>query len=281
MSKVSIIIPCYNQGKYVAEAIESSINQTHENIEIIVVNDASTDNSSEIINFYAKKYENIKYIENSENKGVIFCRNLAIQKAHGEYILPLDADDKIAPQYIEKALAVFSLKAETKIVYCRSMLFGSKNKEFRLDEFSLDNIIFKNCIPNTSMFKKSDFLQVNGYKSCMKEGLEDWDFWLSIIETAKNKENCVYKLDEILFYYRKYKNPPSRSSFDKTVQLELQKNILNNHLELFSQNSEFLKRAFAVSPKKFAKYKSLYKKFMYGTIFCMFFILFLILGYVR
>lgn len=281
MCKVSIIIPCYNQEKYIAEAIESSINQTYKDVEIIVVNDASFDNSANIINSYAKKYKNIKFINCTENKGVVFCRNLAIQNASGEYILPLDADDKIAPEYVEKSVNVFFSKPETKIVYCRAMLFGSKNKEFRLDEFSLDNIIFHNCIPNSGMYKKSDFVLVNGYKSYMKKGWEDWDLWLSIIETANNKENCVYRLDEILFFYRQYSNAFSRSSFDKNVQLELRKNILNNHLELFIENGNFVKRAFDISHKKFEKYRNLYRKFMYGTIFCMFFIFLLILGYIR
>lgn len=277
MSKVSIIIPCYNQGEYVSDAIESSINQSYNDIEIIVVNDASSDDSANIINSYAEKYENIKFINNPKNKGVIFCRNLAVENATGEFILPLDADDRIAPEYVEKAVKVFSSNPEIKIVYCRSMLFGNKNEEFKLQKISLENIVLANCIPNSAMFKKSDFISVNGYKSYMKKGWEDWDLWLSIIETAKNKKDCVYRIDEILFYYRQYSETVSRNNFDENIRLELLKNIFNNHLELFKENDEFIERTFYFSPKKYKKYRNLYKLFMYTTVFCLFSLLIILI----
>lgn len=277
MSKVSIIIPCYNQGEYVSDAIESSINQSYNDIEIIVVNDASSDDSANIINSYAEKYENIKFINNPKNKGVIFCRNLAVENATGEFILPLDADDRIAPEYVEKAVKVFSSNPEIKIVYCRSMLFGNKNEEFKLQKISLENIVLANCIPNSAKFKKSDFISVNGYKSYMKKGWEDWDLWLSIIETAKNKKDCVYRIDEILFYYRQYSETVSRNNFDENIRLELLKNIFNNHLELFKENDEFIERTFYFSPKKYKKYRNLYKLFMYTTVFCLFSLLIILI----
>lgn len=277
MSKVSIIIPCYNQGEYVSDAIESSISQSYNDIEIIVVDDFSSDDSASVITSYAEKYKNIKFINNTENKGVVFCRNLAVQNATGEFILPLDADDKIAPEYVEKAINVFNSNSEIKIVYSRCMLFGSKNGEFKLQKFSLENIIFDNCIPNTAMFKKSDFISVNGYKSYMKKGWEDLDLWLSIIETAENKNNCVYRIDEILFFYRQYSETVSRNNFDENIRLELLKNIFNNHLELFKENDEFIERVFYFSPKIHKKYRNLYKLYMYTTVFCLFFLLIILI----
>ena len=91
--KVSIIIPCYNQGMYVAEAIQSALDQTYNDIEIVCVNDASTDNSREVIRKFADEHNNIIFIDNPENIGVIASRNKAIDACSGEYILPLDADD--------------------------------------------------------------------------------------------------------------------------------------------------------------------------------------------
>ena len=81
--KVSIIIPCYNNEKYVEEAIESALNQTYQNIEIVCINDGSTDSSTEKIKPY-KKYSNFIFIDNKENKGVIYSRNYAIDIATGE-----------------------------------------------------------------------------------------------------------------------------------------------------------------------------------------------------
>ena len=108
--KVSIIIPCYNQGRFVGEAIQSSLNQTYKNIEIVCVNDCSADNSSEIIKDFAKKYKNILFFDLTENKGVINARNLAIEACRGDYILPLDADDTIEPTYVEKAIQILDKK---------------------------------------------------------------------------------------------------------------------------------------------------------------------------
>lgn len=280
MRKVSIIIPCYNQGQYVAEAIESALAQTYKNIEIIVVNDASTDNSADVINEYAKSNKKILFFNEEVNKGVIFARNLAISAATGDYILPLDADDIIAKEYVEKAVKILDEKPEVKIVYCRSMLFGNKQKEFKLDDFSLDTIIFHNCIPNTGMYRRCDFIAAGGYKKYMNNGWEDWDLWLSIIEKAEDKDNCVERINEILFFYRQYEKN-TRSNFGEKERFILRTNLIKNHLELFTTNSAFLKRVFEISPKKFNKYHNLYQKFMYSTIFCLFFIFVLMLGYLR
>ena len=104
--KVSIIIPCYNQAQYVSEAIESALNQTYKNVEIVVINDASKDNGADVIKGYANKYPNIIFLDEKENKGVVKSRNLAILKSSGEYILPVDADDKIDSTFCEKAVKI-------------------------------------------------------------------------------------------------------------------------------------------------------------------------------
>lgn len=91
MSKlVSIIIPCYNQGKYITEVIMSAENQTYKDIEIVFIDDCSTDNSLDIVNEFSKKFNNIIVLENDTNSGVVESRNRAINAARGFYILPLD-----------------------------------------------------------------------------------------------------------------------------------------------------------------------------------------------
>lgn len=105
MAKVSVIVPVYNTGKYIEKCLDSLVNQTiKEELEIIVVNDGSTDNSEEIIKKYQQKQpnqNNIKYYE-KENEGVAKTRNFGIEKATSEYILFVDSDDYIDPQFLEK-----------------------------------------------------------------------------------------------------------------------------------------------------------------------------------
>lgn len=113
MSKlVSIIIPCFNQEKYITDAIMSAENQTYKDIEIVFIDDCSTDGSLEVANELKKKYTNIVVLKNETNLGVVDSRNKAIDVAKGFYILPLDGDDTIEPTYIEDAVKVFEEKPD-------------------------------------------------------------------------------------------------------------------------------------------------------------------------
>lgn len=257
--KVSIIIPCYNQANYIRESIESALNQTYKNIEIIIINDASTDNSSAIIKEYADQNTNIIFINEKENQGVVKSRNLAISKCNGYYILPLDGDDKIAPSFVEKAVNILDNDEDIRIVYSKTMLYGDKNKEFKLDVFNPDTIIFNNCIPNTAMYRKQDFLKVGGYKDYMKEGIEDWELWISILEIAKNKGKCAYRINDLLFFYR-YSNSKTRNdiSFEKINKLYV--NIIANHQYLYSTRKNFYHHIAKTLPSKIHKKKNLIKK---------------------
>ena len=95
MPKISVIIPVYNTEKYLEQCLESVINQTYKDLEIICVNDASTDNSFDVINEYSKKDSRIKYINFETNKGVSAARNVGLEAATGDYICFIDSDDWI------------------------------------------------------------------------------------------------------------------------------------------------------------------------------------------
>ncbi len=101
---ISVIIPIFNTGKYLTKCIDSIINQTIKDIEIICVNDCSTDNSLEILKDFAKKDNRVKIIDLKENKGVSNARNLGIDSAQGEYIYLIDSDDWLDQNYLEEML---------------------------------------------------------------------------------------------------------------------------------------------------------------------------------
>lgn len=256
LPKVSVIIPCYNQSVYVGDAIESALGQTYPNVEIICIDDCSTDNSSNIIRSYAEKYKNISFIQLDKNKGVCLARNTAINSCNGEYILPLDADDIIDKTYVEKAVEIMEENPEVGIVYCDARIFGVKNKKWKLPEFNKNNIIFQNCIFNSAMFRKKDFISCGGYKENMNCGCEDWDFWLSMVE----KDVKVYKIEEDLFFYRKIKKE-SRTDLTQNSQNEILKNLFNNHINLYINNEEFYNRVFSVQKNR-QKYRRLFNLFL-------------------
>lgn len=260
--KVSIIIPCFNQEKYVIEAIESALWQTYKNIEILCVNDGSIDNSSLIIKDFADKFKNIVFFDLEENKGVIYARNLAIGASTGEYILPLDADDVIEPTYVEKAVEILNNKPEIGIVYCNARLFGFKNRVWKLPDFSRESFLYDNCIFNCALFRKKDFYNAGLYKENMIDGCEDWDLWLSIIELGLKP----YRINEVLFNYRKCEK--SRSS-EVNKNSAWKNELIKNHLDLYLKDLNFGKRVFLNSDrieKKEKKYKSLFKFFFISFV---------------
>ena len=252
--KVSVIIPCYNQGKYVSDAINSVLAQTYKDIEIVIVNDGSTDNSNEIIKTFADKYKNILFFDENKNKGVINARNMAIEAASGEFILPLDADDTIEPTYIEKAVKILKENPNIGIVYCKARMFGIKNEYWDLKDFDKSNILYENCIFCTALFRRTDFFNVGKYKDYMKFGFEDYDLWLSFIEQGFD----VYRIEEVLFNYRKYKEE-SRSDICSKNNEYVWKELVKNHIDLYLSNSEFLNIIHSDPIKVNQKYKE-YKK---------------------
>ena len=277
--KVSIIIPCYNKAPYVAEAIESAIKQTYENIEIICVDDASTDNSADIIKGYAEKHDNIKFIDFKENKGVIAARNTAIEKAIGDYILPLDADDIIADTYVEKAAKILSSRPDIGIVYCKVELFGEKNKLLEFPEYQFPNILYSNCILCTALFRKSDFIKVGGYKPYMDRGCEDWDLWLSLIENGCG----VYRIDETLFKYRR-PNEPTRNDIAR-LNDDWKEALFNHHLDSYLKDKGLIEKVFFDTKKhtkKLKKYKKLCKMFLcLSIVLALTLLVILVKGFVR
>jgi len=194
---VSIIIPCYNDGEYLNEAVESALVQTYPNVEIIIVNDASTDPLTiEVLG--AISHPRITVCHSAENVHLSGARNKGISLAKGKYILPLDADDKIDALYVQKAFDVIENDASIGAVYCKANLFGINDGSWELLDYSFENMLVDNCVFATALFRKEDWEKIGGYSEDFKAGLEDYDFWLSMLELGKG----IYQIPEVLFYYR-------------------------------------------------------------------------------
>ena len=225
---VSIIVPAYNYGNYIGECLDSVLAQTIKEWECIVIDNGSSDNPTDVVKSFAKKDSRIKY-HYTDQKGVSLARNYAVSISLGKYILPLDADDKIADSYIQKAVNVMECNPDISLVYCDAILFGSVNKKWILPDFNYKNLLIENSIFCSSIYKKSDFEIVNGYNTNMVEGFEDWDFWIKLLSNNKK----VIKIKESLFYYRIKEN--SRNSvLDENKQLRLRTQIYNNHIDIYN-----------------------------------------------
>jgi len=196
---VSVIMAAYGQAEYVAEALDSVIRQTYPNWEVIAVDDGSPDNVGEIVEEYARRDSRIKFFH-TENNGVSAARNYAVGKSEGEFLLPLDADDIIEPEYMEKCVRHFQDYPETDVVYCQWRFFGSSNSSLGLNpykDYALE--LIENRIFVSGVFRKLRFLEIGGYDEKMLTGLEDWEFWIRFL----NEKSIVYMIPERLFNYRR------------------------------------------------------------------------------
>jgi len=228
--KISIVVPCYKQADFLEEALKSVQGQSFEDWECIIVNDGSPDNTGAI----AEKWQNLdlrfKYLKQI-NLGVSSARNFGISQAQGEYILPLDADDIIAPRYIEKALIEFDKKSNLKLVYCEAKKFGDQEELWKLPEFNLKQLASNNMIFCSSVFRKSDWQKVNGYDVEMKMGFEDWEFWISLLK----KGGKVVKLDYLGFFYR-IKESSRTEKIDQPIRDTLFKYMSIKHADFYVEH---------------------------------------------
>ena len=226
MPKVTVAIPCYNQGQFVDEAIDSVLAQTFQDFEIIVVNDGSTDTrTNDILGTLQRDRTRVVH---TAHQGLGPTRNAAIRAGSGEYILPLDADDRIGATYLEKAVRILDANANTGIVYAEAEFFGNRTGPWNLKPYRFPEILLENVIFCTAMFRRRDWEATVGFRAEFKMW-DDYDFWLSVIELGRD----VYRIPEVLFYYRRHAG--SKTASARRQQLgHVQAQIWQAHPQLFN-----------------------------------------------
>ena len=193
---VSVIVPVYNSEKYIAEALDSILASDYADIEVVCVDDGSKDDSLRILREYELRDCRVR-VYSQQNAGACAARNYAISKAKGEFILPVDSDNKITSTFISRAVSVMLSDEEVKVVAPRAEYFGDKEGEWKLPSFSLNLLARKNIIDTCALFRKSDWERVGGYCAEIKTR-EDWAFWIAVLKDGGK----VVRLPEIEFYYR-------------------------------------------------------------------------------
>lgn len=229
MNTVSIIVPCYNHAQFIGETIESIMKSTYPDLEIIIVNDGSTDNSEQVALKYAQQYSNITYVY-QKNQGPSAARNNGISQATGTYILPLDADDIISPNYIEEAVNVLDRDKNVILVYCQAEFFGERQGKWNLPKFSRKYLAHENLIFLSALYRKSDWERVGGYDNQMTWGWEDWEFWISMLKNGGE----VVQLPITGFFYRVRKGS-RRKSTNKDAKLKTVALINKKHLDFMQE----------------------------------------------
>lgn len=236
--KVSVVIPCFNDGQYVKEAIQSVDLRSNSNTEIIIIDDGSEDPvTKRVLGEIA--CERVRVLH-GKHGGPSAARNIGIENAKGQYILPLDADDRIEAVYIGEALRRMEADRQIGAVYCHADLFGMDTGPWKLADYSLGNMLVDNVVFVTAMFRKSDWSAIGGFKTDMQCGMEDYDFFLSILEMDKS----IVQLSETYFHYRIRKN--SRSALFMQEMEDVRQaylRIFERHAALYAKHQKLYVRA--------------------------------------
>ncbi|WP_294078923.1 glycosyltransferase family 2 protein [Proteiniphilum sp. UBA5384] len=230
---ISIIVPCYNQAEYMDECLQSVLDQTYANWECIMVNDGSPDNTEEIALKWQNRDSRFIYLK-KENGGLSNARNYGIAKATGKFILPLDCDDKIGPDYILLAIKVFHSRQDIGVVYCQAVFFDKHTGKWKLPAFDKRYLLCSNHIFCSGIFLKDDWSQIGGYDENMKQGWEDWEFWINLLYTL-NKN--AYRINYTGFYYRRKENSMGDNVFNsQQTQLKIYEYVYSKHKALYDCN---------------------------------------------
>lgn len=201
MSSISIVIPSFNQSEYLEDCLESAYNQTMPALEILVVDDGSTDNSLEIARQYEFKefpgVESTVRVISQVNKGLSSARNTGIMNAKGDYILFLDADDMLKENAIARITQEI-LGTNADVIAPSFKEFGKSNREIILGGFTMEDLKATNRLGYFCAIKRSALLECGGYQPKMKWGFEDYHMWFDLFRRGKS----LVIIPEVLVMYR-------------------------------------------------------------------------------
>jgi glycosyltransferase involved in cell wall biosynthesis len=197
-------MPCFNHGAFIGEAIHSVLDQTFTDTEIVVVDDGSTDPAT---------IETLRHLRTprttvlgTENRGLPAARNFAARHAKGALFCALDADDRLAPEWFERAVSVLDARKELSFVSHWLQTFGDETWTWTPSSCELPALLARNTVNGSAVVRREAFEAVGGYDESMREGCEDWDFWLRLVEQGFGG----HIIPEVLFYYRRSSTSMSR-----------------------------------------------------------------------
>ena len=204
MPKVSVIIPTYNRGQFIAQAIESVLSQTFHDYEIIVVDDGSTDKTQEILKKFEGKIKSIR----QENQGISKTRNRAIKVSTGQYIAFLDSDDFWVSDKLQVQVNILDTHPQVGIVYARMPIINEQGETIGMKPAGISGRNFKELlelwgdIPTSTVMNRRDCFDKAGFFDSTLEPMEDIDMWIRISQFYD-----LYEIEnKVLAYYRRHED---------------------------------------------------------------------------
>lgn len=229
MVKVSVIIPCYKYAHFLKECVDSVRNQTYKNIEIIVVDDGSPDNTKEVCEQLGVK------CVSKLNGGLGSARNAGIKEATGEYIMCLDADDKLVPGAIQEHV---NLMGEKTIAQCALMEFGESHNVFTPLGATIESLLYANSVYCNAMFPKKAWEESGGYdeSDTMRLGYEDWEYWIRLTDLGYN----VVTSNNLALRYRKHPNSMTLQTTHPNHE-KIRRYIYEKNIDIYKKHNLIIK----------------------------------------
>lgn len=224
--RVAVIIPCYNHGAFLAEAVQSARDQTHAPSEITIVDDGSTDaNTQRVVEQLAA--DGLCVIR-QENHGLSAARNRGVRSTAAPFFVPLDADDRLEPTFIERLLP--PLLQDVGLGYCYSgvRFFGALQGAWETPAYDPRRLLVENLSVATAVVRRAAFDEVGGYREDMRGGFEDWDFWIALLAQGFHGQ----RVDAPLFSYRKHTQGSMLSGAQRLLA-ELRRRMIAHEPDLF------------------------------------------------
>jgi glycosyltransferase involved in cell wall biosynthesis/SAM-dependent methyltransferase len=226
--RVTIVIPYYRQPDTIAATLDSVGAQTYRGFDVIIAADGDETVPAGVLPAFQRQHPDIAVtLLVKPHSGLAGTRNWAIERATGDYILPLDADDLLASTFLEKTLPVLEESTGHSFVYTETLFFGAKNQIWSHVDFDPALIRVRNLMTCTTLYRKAMWTAVGGYNENMRHGYEDWDFWISAVERGFTGTN----IHSPLFLYRRKPQSmlESRTTWDATAKAQ----IIGNHPALY------------------------------------------------
>jgi glycosyltransferase involved in cell wall biosynthesis len=228
---VSLIMPCYDTGAYLEEALLSVEQQTFQDYELLIVDDGSTDEATLAI---LRRQWPRTTVFHDRHHGVTHARNRALAEAHGRYVSFFDSDDRLDPQFLEKMVGTLDSNPACTFVTCWVRIFGSENWAWKPARADLDWLLHDCSVATAALVRREALVSIGGCDPQFELGHEDWDVWLSLLE--RGHRSVI--LPEILFHYRR--RPGSRSTVaDRgATHLELYRDRIRKHGAIYRERLE-------------------------------------------
>ncbi len=226
--RVSVVIPCFNYGRYLEKAVESLLAQTFQDVEVIVVDDGSTDDSLEVARRLEAAHPQVSVLAQPNAGQPAIARNNGIALARGEYVLCLDADDHLHPRFLEECVAALDDDPSISIAYGDQQNFGADDVFHVHPEYDFARLARCNLIGTASVFRRAAWEDVGGYRTNVR-GYEDWDFWVSCGERGHHGK----RVQSALWYYRSSEDGLAAAVDDRDQRLKAQ--VVLNHPRVYTR----------------------------------------------